>query len=271
MASARVGIRRSSDLWEVTEMAQQARPAVTPLAIAVLALLEEQPMHPYEMYQLLISRREDALIKVRPGSLYHTVARLAEQEFVHSEGVDRAGNRPERTTYRITERGRAALRHRITEIMRYPAPEYPVFPVALAEAHNLPKDDVIALLRERLGHLEAELGELATLIGWATEHKVPRRYTLVMPYLHAMVAAEIAWVSGFLAELASGELEWDDFDPETGVRAPKRHHHPWTRQHHGEPPPTPHTRRPAHPAEVTPWHAPLPPSSGISEIGTPNP
>ncbi|MFI7002933.1 PadR family transcriptional regulator [Nocardia sp. NPDC050175] len=253
-------------------MAQQARPAVTPMAIAVLALLEEQPMHPYEMYQLLIARREDALIKVRPGSLYHTVARLAEQQFVRAEGVDREGNRPERTTYRITEAGRATLRNRITEILRYPAPEYPVFPVALAESHNLPKDDVIALLRERVAHLEVELAEVAMLIDWAGERKVPRRYIIVLPYLHAMIGAEIAWVNSFLAELATGDLEWDDFDPETGARAEKHQHHPWQRDNPDEPPPTPHTRRLAyhHPdARHTP--VVVPPLSGTSEIGTPNP
>ncbi len=32
----------------------------------MLALLEERPMHPYEMYQLLTLRREDKLVKVRP-------------------------------------------------------------------------------------------------------------------------------------------------------------------------------------------------------------
>ncbi|MEV6555481.1 PadR family transcriptional regulator [Nocardia sp. NPDC051756] len=254
-------------------MAQQARPAVTPLAIAVLALLEEQPMHPYEMYQLLIARREDALIKVRPGSLYHTVARLAEQELVQAEGVDREGNRPERTTYRITEHGRAALRTRITEILRFPAPEYPIFPVALAESHNLPKEDVLALLRERIGHLHAEHNEVALLIDWAGERKVPRRYTIVLPYLHAMIGAEIAWVTGFLGELEDGGLQWEDFDQVTGTRVAK-HHHPWTGENHSEPPPTPHTRRLGrHQPDVAGWHAPaaVPPSSGTSEIGTPNP
>uniref|UniRef100_UPI002457CCC0 PadR family transcriptional regulator n=1 Tax=Nocardia brasiliensis TaxID=37326 RepID=UPI002457CCC0 len=143
-------------------MGQQARPAVTPLGIAVLALLEERPMHPYEMYQLLIARREDVLVKVRPGSLYHTVARLAEQHMVQSEGVDREGNRPERTTYRITEGGRTALRARIAEIVRYPAPEYPMFPVALAEAHNLPKDDVGAEERAGGGQIEGASAAIET-------------------------------------------------------------------------------------------------------------
>ncbi|MEU7628367.1 PadR family transcriptional regulator [Nocardia sp. NPDC049220] len=200
-------------------MAQQAYPPATPLAIAVLALLEERPMHPYEMYQTLITRREDMLIKVRPGSLYHTVARLADQELVRSEGVDRAGNRPERTTYRITARGRDALRDRIAEIVRRPIAEYPIFPVALGELHNLPKRDVLALLRERLGHLDTEIADVDMLIAWAEEHVVPRRYWIALPYLRTSLDAEAAWVRDFIAELDSGAVEWAEFDPETGARS----------------------------------------------------
>lgn len=207
-------------------MGQHERSAVTPLAVAVLALLEERPMHPYEMYQLLISRREDMLVKVRPGSLYHTVARLAEQELVVAEGVDRAGNRPERTTYRITEGGHLALRARIAQIMREPAREYPVFPVAIAEAHNLPTGEVLALLRERSGHLADDLADVEMMIEWASQHEVPRRYWVVLEYLRAMLHAELTWVEQFIGELDSGELAWQHYDSDGAQRVPDPEH-PW--------------------------------------------
>lgn len=192
-------------------------------------------MHPYEMYQLLIARREDKLVKVRPGSLYHTVTRLAAHELVRSEGVDRAGNRPERTTYRITARGRDALRNRIAEIVRRPIPEYPMFPVALGELHNLPKHDVLALLRERVARLEAELADTDRMVAWADEHAVPRRYWISLPFLRAMLAAEVAWVHEFIAELDSGAVEWEDFDPATGVRT-SDHDHTWSTADSAVPP-----------------------------------
>ena len=77
-------------------------PSLTPLAVAALALLAEGPTHPYEMYQLASVRRGDQLVKIKPGSLYHTVSRLEKQELLASIGTDREGNRPERTTYEIT-------------------------------------------------------------------------------------------------------------------------------------------------------------------------
>jgi DNA-binding PadR family transcriptional regulator len=96
---------------------------LTPLAVAALALLAERPMHPYEMYQTLITRSEDRLVKVRPGSLYHTVDRLTRQGFVEAVGTDRGGNRPERTTYNITESGQLALSERVAEMLATPVNE----------------------------------------------------------------------------------------------------------------------------------------------------
>ncbi|MFE3193396.1 PadR family transcriptional regulator [Nocardia sp. NPDC059240] len=197
---------------------RQAVPMLTPLAIAVLALLEEGPMHPYEMYQVLLHRHEDELVKIKPGSLYHTVARLAEQELVVAEGTDRAGNRPERTIYRIRTAGREALRSRVAEILRQPVNEYPVFPVALAEAHNLPVDDVVALVRERVTWIESRIAELDALRGMVLSRQVPRRFWIEIEYIRTVQAAEVEWLRGFIAELASGELIWDDFCAETGER-----------------------------------------------------
>ncbi|MEC3952196.1 PadR family transcriptional regulator [Nocardia sp. CDC153] len=197
---------------------KQAVPTLTPLAIAVLALLEEGPMHPYEMYQVLLHRHEDELVKIKPGSLYHTVARLAEQELVVAEGTDRAGNRPERTIYRIESAGREALRARVAEILRQPVNEYPIFPVALAEAHNLPVDDVVALMRERVTWIESRIAELDALRAMVSARQVPRRFWIEIDYVRAVQAAEVEWLHSFIAELRGGELDWEDFCPETGER-----------------------------------------------------
>lgn len=111
---------------------------LTPLGISALSLLVEEPMHPYEMYQPLMARHEDRLVKVRPGTLYQAVGRLAERGLVETAGIDREGNRPERTTYRITPAGREALTERLQDMLAQPVNEYPTFPLAVAEAYNLP-------------------------------------------------------------------------------------------------------------------------------------
>lgn len=185
---------------------------VTPLGIAVLALLAERPMHPYEMYQLLIQRREDWIVKVRPGSLYHTVDRLADRELVRAAGTDRDGNRPERTTYEATTQGRAALAERITEILAQPSREYPLFPLALAEAHNLSADTTVALLRERGAALDAEIAELSDLAGQLRADGVPEMYWLHIEYAKTVVSAQATWLRGLTDRIADGSLSWQHPD-----------------------------------------------------------
>ena len=48
--------------------------------IAVLALLREAPMHPYQMQRLLHLRHKDEILALKRGSLYHAIRRLAENE-----------------------------------------------------------------------------------------------------------------------------------------------------------------------------------------------
>ena len=189
----------------------------TPLGLAVLSLLMERPMHPYEMMQLFIARHEDEIVKVKAGTLYHTVERLANRELITAVGTERAGNRPERTSYRITPAGRHLLRTEVTELLATPFNEYPRFPQALAEAHNLPLDVVIDQLGTRIEHFRAKL----TLLRIGTEHlearPLAKRLWLDVDYLRTMYSAELDWLTTLVEQLSDGNIEW------TGSARPAPH------------------------------------------------
>jgi len=184
------------------------QPRLTPLGIAALALLAERAMHPYEMYQLLVQRREDRVVKVRPGSLYHAIDRLAWKGLVRAVGTEREGNRPERTTYEITSEGRSALTDRVSEMLATPVNEYPEFPLAIGEAHNLPRETVLHLLQCRRMRLQSESEQLATAVAHVTAKSIPRRFWLDVTYQQALLDAEIAWLDDLLTQLETGALEW---------------------------------------------------------------
>ena len=183
---------------------------LTPLGVAALALLMERPMHPYEMYQTLVQRSEDRVVKVRPGSLYHTVDRLAGQGLVRATGTEREGNRPERTTYEITEHGGLALSERVTEILATPINEYPEFPLALGESHNLPVETVIQLLRNRVSLLRADLGFMESGIRALEAKKLPRKYWINVQYTRTLREVEVTWLESLIVDLESGELSWSE-------------------------------------------------------------
>lgn len=181
---------------------------MTPLAMSALALLSERAMHPYDMYQTLIQRHQDRIVKVRPGSLYHTVNKLTELGLVRIIGTDREGHRPERTTYEITEQGQLALAERIAETIAAPVYEFPSFPVAIGEAHNLPKDTVIDLVQRRLKGLDALRSEAQDAFAEFGRTALPRKYWLDVSYLEAVYSAERTWLADLLADLESGVLDW---------------------------------------------------------------
>src|SRR5438477_387619 len=49
---------------------------VSPLALSILQLLDERPMHPYELAATMRERHQDEFIRLNFGSLYHTVDML---------------------------------------------------------------------------------------------------------------------------------------------------------------------------------------------------
>ena len=108
------------------------------VAVLVLGLLHEQPMHPYQLHQTLVERGDTRIVRVNPGAVYHGVERLERDGLVEVVGTDRTGKRPERTTYRITDAGRAEFATRLTSLLGDEHPAYPLFSVGLAEANELP-------------------------------------------------------------------------------------------------------------------------------------
>src|ERR1700710_1388772 len=100
---------------------------LTTLGLAVLELLHEKPMHPYEMAQLMRERHVDTRVKVKAGSLYHTGERLLDNGFVEIVDTQRDGGRPERTVYGMTEAGRDAFVARAQGMLGTPAEEYPEY------------------------------------------------------------------------------------------------------------------------------------------------
>ncbi|VXA99620.1 PadR family transcriptional regulator [Aeromicrobium sp. 9AM] len=181
---------------------------LTPLAIAALALANERPMHPYEMYQLLLERREDRMIKVRPGSLYHTVERLHAAKFLEVTGTAREGNRPERTTYAMTDAGREALSARIRELLSQPVREYPHFPVALDEAHNLPVDEAAADLTTYADALDEEILEISAVLDAVRARDLPEAYWIGGAYLLHITIAQRDWIRTLITRIETKDLTW---------------------------------------------------------------
>lgn len=179
------------------------------LALAVLGLLQEQPMHPYEMASTLRERHKDSSFKVNSGSLYDTVEALARHGWIEPVEMARAGRRPERTVYAPTELGQSEFVHWIDELIRTPVAEYPKFLAAVSYLGALGPDRAAEALADRAGQLAQRIEETnAVLADTVGSGAVPRLFMIeVECALHAW-EAELAWTRRTIAEIRDGSLRW---------------------------------------------------------------
>jgi DNA-binding PadR family transcriptional regulator len=189
-------------------MRTNPHPTLTPLAMVVLRLLHERPMHPYEMQQVIRDRSIDRVVKVRAGSLYHGVERLLQLGLIEQVETGREGRRPERTVYAITDAGRDQYVSSLRELIREPRDEYPVFAAAVEMLHSLDPGEVIRLLEHRSTVLEAWLAAHDQVVASLTKRGLPRLATIEVEFCQAMRRAELIWVKQLIDDIRSGALPW---------------------------------------------------------------
>jgi DNA-binding PadR family transcriptional regulator len=183
------------------------RPHASPLALAVLCLLEVGPLHPYGLQRLIKQWGKDQVINVgQRASLYKTIQRLHRDGLIDVLQTERDQQFPERTVYELTDAGRRQAREWLTAMLSTPRNEFPDFPAALSFAMLLGPDEALAVFERRAGPLRAELDRLDRELGELGH--LPRVTLLETEYQRAVIAAELGWLEAVVGDLRSGRLSW---------------------------------------------------------------
>jgi DNA-binding PadR family transcriptional regulator len=180
------------------------RPA-NALSLAVLTLLFEKPMHPYEMSTTLRHRSKEESIRLNYGSLYAVVESLRKKGLVDARETLREGNRPERTVYELTDDGAAAMRDWLSEMLRDPTPQFTDFEAALSLMGAIPPDEALALLRLRLKALRLASNQYDGVRSHMPEG-FPTLFMVEGDYSEAVRRAEIAFVEKLVDDIEHDRL-----------------------------------------------------------------
>ena len=194
-----------------------------PLALAVLVLLFERPMHPYEMAATLKIRRKEKSIKLRYGSLYTVIEGLQKEGLIAAKETVREGRRPERTIFAITPEGLARMRSWMRELLGTPVKEYPQFEAALSLLPAVPPAEASALLEGRARRLGESVEELRALLEVVTKHVEPL-FLVEGEYRMAMADAERQFVEALVRRISEDEgyvRTWKAFHADPGRAAPE--------------------------------------------------
>lgn len=201
------------------------RKVSNPLALAVLACLAERSMHPYEMATTMRARHKDQSIKLNYGSLYTVVQALQRHGLIEAHETERAGKRPERTVFGITDAGSAELLDWLSELISVPNKEYLRFEAGLSLLPVLTPDQAVELLEIRCQHLEVDLAQRRTVSGLIAQHGVPRLFEVEFEYMTCLAEAELEWTRRLISDVKSNSLDgmelWRGFhapDAEEGSR-----------------------------------------------------
>ncbi|MBO3744783.1 PadR family transcriptional regulator [Streptosporangiaceae bacterium NEAU-GS5] len=166
-------------------------------------------MHPYEMASTLRERHKDGSFKINSGSLYDTVESLARHGWIEPVSTERAGKRPERTVYALTELGEGEFVGWIDELIRTPVAEHPKFLAAVSYLGALGRERAADALAERAGRLRRQCEDIrAVLAATVGSGRVPRLFMIEVECALHSLEAESAWTEQTIAEIRGGGLEW---------------------------------------------------------------
>jgi DNA-binding PadR family transcriptional regulator len=181
----------------------------SPLAMVVLSLLAEAPMHAYGMQQLIKSRKKDEVVNVaQRNSVYQAIERLLRDGFIQVRHTARDAGRPERTVYELTESGRRTQEQWLQGMLSTPAREFPEFPAALAFITTLTAENAVQRLETRQAALEERLERVRAENRIGHDMQLPRVFLIEGEYAEAMVKAELDYVGRLVKDFRSGELAW---------------------------------------------------------------
>lgn len=195
------------------------------LALAVLSLLGERPMHPYEISAVMRQRELSTVIKLNYGSLYSVIEALQREGLIAPVGTQRAGKYPERTVYETTEAGRAELFDWLRSLLSAPATEYSQFAAALAFLGYLSPSEVADLLGKHTQGLQEQIDSTHSSIERGSQLGVDRLFLVEDAYTLALLETKLAFVQqliqeindGTLTEIQDGKQVWKVAHPELAL------------------------------------------------------
>lgn len=130
--------------------------------LAILGFLKEKEFYGYELKKFM-ERFMGPFANIKFGSIYYALEKLSADRLVEPVREEKAGAQPERTIYRITDRGRAAFLKMLEESLTALQQVYYLLDVSLFFAGGLDPKRVASLLRhraERVGEARAALAKI---------------------------------------------------------------------------------------------------------------
>ncbi|MEU9373552.1 PadR family transcriptional regulator [Streptomyces sp. NPDC048255] len=158
----------------------------------------------------------------KPGSIYHALKQMAKQGVLHAHEVaPSAAGGPPRTEYEVTDAGREEYFRLLREALAAYDQKTDLLSTAIGFMVDLPRAEVLALLRERLSKLAAWR---SSVTDYYTPEAGPEQLGHIGEIMHRWVHsadAEAEWTRGLIARIEGGAYSFagEGGEPFVGILA----------------------------------------------------
>ncbi len=187
-----------------------AAPKRSPLGLLLLLNLLQGPAHAYRLHKALEETGKGRVVNLRSrASVYQTMERLEREGLIEATGKSSDAGYPDRVAYAITDRGREVADEWLRSMLAGVGPEFAEFTAALSALFVLAPEDARAQLESRRDLLREQIETTqAAIDGPEVPPGLPRLFLLDELHRREILAAELSWTEGLIAELADGTLTW---------------------------------------------------------------
>src|SRR4051812_3826835 len=173
---------------------------MTVVRLLVLGVVRmRQQAHGYAIQRELRSWNVEAWASVKPGSIYHALKQLTKEDKLLAIGQEESAQGPERTLYELTPAGLVEFHVRLDAAPR--SAQRDELAAGIAFMHTLPRQHVLALLRDQQRQTQQILDDLARLLpGFSNRDEAPHTRDLLELW-RAGYAARATWLAALFARL----------------------------------------------------------------------
>jgi DNA-binding PadR family transcriptional regulator len=165
-----------------------------------------QPVHGYEVRRELVSWRAETWANVAYGSIYHALTKMSAEGLLEEVATERQGNRPTRTSYRITASGEAEFQRLLRAAWWTTQPTVDPFFAAISFLPYLNRAEAAAALRHRAAELSAELRDHTIDRRSPPAKDTPPHMLERWALAEERLRVEINWCTSLAERIEAGEL-----------------------------------------------------------------
>lgn len=175
--------------------------SITDAELALLSLLAEQPMHGYQIEQIIEERGMREWTQIGFSSIYYVLEKMKKKTWVSSELSQGSGKGPARQVYKLTNEGRKIWKVSVLEALGNPHRAFTNFYLGLANLLFIEKEEALAAVKlyrehliERRENLDQKLTSYDPALSWEVE--------VMFDYGLEKIKSELKWVEKFIEELS---------------------------------------------------------------------